>query len=96
MELAALVGKMMAKEPERRFQEPKEVAQALTPFFKKGDLAFKSPEAEVSYAGRSGSGRPVPGVVSTPSQPVTNDAGPIAPSRRGRPRRQHPKRSGRA
>ena len=28
-ELAALVAKMMAKEPERRFQEPKEVAQAL-------------------------------------------------------------------
>src|SRR5271168_2619982 len=36
VELAALVAKMMAKEPERRFQEPKEVAQALTPFFKKG------------------------------------------------------------
>ena len=36
VELAALVAKMMAKEPERRFQTPKEVAQALTPFFKKG------------------------------------------------------------
>ena len=35
-ELAALVAKMMAKEPGRRFQEPKEVAQALIPFFKKG------------------------------------------------------------
>ena len=34
VELAALVAKMMAKEPERRFQEPKEVAQALAPFFK--------------------------------------------------------------
>ena len=29
VELAALVAKMMAKEPERRFQEPKEVAQAV-------------------------------------------------------------------
>ena len=35
-ELAAVVAKMMAKEPERRFQHPGEVAQALTPFFKQG------------------------------------------------------------
>ncbi len=36
VELAAIVAKMMAKEPGRRFQEPKEVAQALKPFFKAG------------------------------------------------------------
>ena len=37
VELAAVVAKMMAKEPRRRFQTPGEVAQALTPFFfKKG------------------------------------------------------------
>jgi serine/threonine protein kinase len=34
-ELTALVARMMAKDPECRFQEPKDVAQALTPFFKK-------------------------------------------------------------
>ncbi len=34
-ELAALVAKMMAKDPGRRFQTPGEVAQALVPFFKK-------------------------------------------------------------
>ena len=34
-ELAALVAKMMAKDPARRFQTPGEVVQALTPFFKK-------------------------------------------------------------
>ena len=34
VELAAVVAKMMAKEPGRRFQTPGEVAQALTPFFK--------------------------------------------------------------
>jgi hypothetical protein len=33
-ELAALVARMMAKEPEDRFQTPAAVAQALTPFFK--------------------------------------------------------------
>ena len=33
-ELAALVAKLMAKEPRRRFQTPGEAAQALTPFFK--------------------------------------------------------------
>jgi serine/threonine protein kinase len=34
VELAAVVSKMMAKEPESRFQTPGEVAKALTPFFK--------------------------------------------------------------
>ena len=40
-ELAALVGKMMAKDPAARFQTPGDVAQALTPFFKGGNEAFK-------------------------------------------------------
>jgi serine/threonine protein kinase len=35
VELAAVVAKMMSKEPERRFQTPAEVAQALVPFFKR-------------------------------------------------------------
>ena len=34
VELAAVVGKMMAKERERRYQTPAEVAEALKPFFK--------------------------------------------------------------
>ena len=41
-ELAALVAKMMAKDPARRFQTPGEVAEALTPFFKKANVAFKA------------------------------------------------------
>jgi formylglycine-generating enzyme required for sulfatase activity len=48
VELAALVAKMMAKEPARRFQEPKEVAQALLPFFKKGGVVGQGPKPEVS------------------------------------------------
>jgi serine/threonine protein kinase len=38
VEVTGLVGKMMAKEPERRFEAPKEVAQALKPFFKAGNV----------------------------------------------------------
>ncbi len=52
-ELAALVAKMMAKEPGRRFQTPGEVAQALTPFFKKGTVAFKVPKMDVSQDSHS-------------------------------------------
>ena len=33
VELAAVVAKMMAKDPSRRFQTPGDVARALTPFF---------------------------------------------------------------
>jgi uncharacterized protein (TIGR03067 family) len=40
-ELAALVAKMMAKDSRRRFQTPGEVAEALTPFFKKGNAPLK-------------------------------------------------------
>ena len=50
-ELAALVAKMMAKDPARRFQTPLQVALALTPFFKKANSAFKSTRADVSLAG---------------------------------------------
>ncbi len=48
VELAAVVAKMLAKEPERRFQTPAEVAEALKPFFKRGHLDCKAPKPEVS------------------------------------------------
>ena len=38
-ELTAVVAKMMAKQPEHRFQTPAEVARALVPFFKGGKTA---------------------------------------------------------
>ena len=44
-ELAAVVAKMMAKEPSRRYQTPAEVMQALKTFLKPGGLA--SPESEL-------------------------------------------------
>jgi serine/threonine protein kinase/lysophospholipase L1-like esterase len=47
VELAAVVAKMMAKEPAKRYQKPLEVAQALTPFFKPG---VKGPGAPPSLS----------------------------------------------
>ena len=58
-ELAALVARMMAKDPARRFQTPGEVAKALTPFFKKGDAVIKGFQDGPAYSGFS-----LPGSVS--------------------------------
>ena len=71
-----LVAKMMAKDPARRFQTPGEVAQALTPFFKKANAAFKSAKLDVSQASQSGAGPPGGKAVLTPSQPATDAGGP--------------------
>jgi hypothetical protein len=49
VELAAVVARMMAKDPGRRYQTPKEAAQALSPFFRKGAAAAK--EAAVTAPG---------------------------------------------
>ena len=81
-ELAALVAKMLAKDPSRRFQTPGEVAQALAPFFKKGSVAFKSPLTDVSLAGRMNEGRPVTGDVSRPTRPATEAGGPVVRARK--------------
>jgi serine/threonine protein kinase len=45
VELAALVAKMLAKEPVRRFQTPGELAPLLTPFFKSGAMSSARPNA---------------------------------------------------
>ena len=76
IELAALVARMMAKEPERRFQTPKDVAQALLPFFKKGIAGAAGSKAEMSQPGGVDEGRVSTGVRSVPTQPP-----PITPPR---------------
>ena len=75
VELAAVVGKMMAKEPERRFQEPKQVAQALLPFFKKGSSGSVRPKPDVSQAGQTNARWSV----STPTQAATDAGRSAAP-----------------
>ncbi len=79
VELAALVAKMMAKDPDRRFQEPKEVAEALKPFFKP---AGSQPSA--SATGRPGTASsPTPTASpATVSPPAAVPA--AAPSGRGK------------
>ncbi len=67
-ELAALVAKMMAKEPGRRFQEPKEVAQALIPFFQKGASRPSGPSAEMSTAVSRTAATGTVGTASAPAQ----------------------------
>ena len=67
-ELAALVAKMMAKDLERRFQTPAEVAEALKPFFKKAGATSKP---EVSTLGQPGPRPEKVQAVSAVTEPAT-------------------------
>ena len=80
-ELAALVAKMMAKDPSRRFPTPVEVADALKPFFRKGNQP-PAPVTEVSQGGHSIPDQSRPRAVSAPTQPATGmrPASPPRPS----------------
>jgi serine/threonine protein kinase/formylglycine-generating enzyme required for sulfatase activity len=49
-ELSALVTRLMAKDPADRFQEPAEVAEALSPFFKKQSVSLGSTYLGASQA----------------------------------------------
>jgi serine/threonine protein kinase/WD40 repeat protein len=73
-EVAAIAAKMMTKEPERRFQDPKEVAQALKPFFKSGSAGSVGPKPQVSQAGRLMARGETASSVQVPSRPSTNAA----------------------
>jgi serine/threonine protein kinase/DNA-binding beta-propeller fold protein YncE len=80
--LAAVVARMMAKEPGKRYQKPTDVAQALTPFVKAGPpTPALAPCQLVSPA-------PIPAARQSPAPPPTDktvieavalDVRPIAP-----------------
>jgi serine/threonine protein kinase len=57
-ELAAVVARMMSKDPSRRFQTPRAVADSLELFFREGRATFKSPEAVFSSSGGLNAPRP--------------------------------------
>ena len=87
-ELAALVAKMMAKERERRFQAPGEVAKALAPFFKRAARVavasdIRTPPETAPTTGRSmdGSTHVATGSTWAPSPAVT----PLAERNQNRP-----------
>ena len=75
-ELTAVVSRMMAKQPENRFQTPAEVARALAPFFKGGKSA---PSATVTKS------EPAPAVPS--SSAALSPMAPPSPVRRSNPGR---------
>jgi WD40 repeat protein/serine/threonine protein kinase len=57
-ELAAVAARMMAKEPDRRFQTPREVAVALAPFFRTPAAVSLSPNLDVGNDLAADPGRP--------------------------------------
>jgi formylglycine-generating enzyme required for sulfatase activity/serine/threonine protein kinase len=87
VELAALVDKMMAKDPARRFQDPKDVAQALKPFFKAGSVGPSEGKAEVPQARGPVPSRETQSASPLPSQLVMDPGGAPAPgaSKAGEP-----------
>jgi formylglycine-generating enzyme required for sulfatase activity len=56
VELAAVVAQMMAKEPARRYQTPVEVAEALKPFCRQGQVGSRRSAGESSEPRRPESG----------------------------------------
>jgi serine/threonine protein kinase len=74
VELAALVSKMMAKDPERRFRTPAEVAEALLPFLGPEADRGSGSAAEISRVGPTALSHRPGGVRSGPPQSATAGA----------------------
>jgi formylglycine-generating enzyme required for sulfatase activity/serine/threonine protein kinase len=78
-ELAALVARMMAKEPEDRFQSPGDVARALTPFVSDGTRASVESKPAASAAARAAA-QPAAPTATTPP-PLPRNPAPPKPAR---------------
>jgi serine/threonine protein kinase len=78
-ELSALVARMMAKEPASRFQEPAEVAEALSPYFKKRSVALGAPNLGASQSMQSdrmlGSAETIQAATDAPAAPAAGSQG---------------------
>jgi serine/threonine protein kinase len=84
VQLAVIVATMMAKEPERRFQTPQEVAQALAPLLKKENPASQGAMPELSRADAARPPQPPPAAGRAENQPaVSVPQAPTSP-------REHP------
>ena len=84
-ELAALVAKMMAKEPINRFQTPGTVAQALLPFITKGNSGPAGPAPEVSRTVPPDPRPGRPAAVRAPARPAAETAPAPPPLPRNSP-----------
>jgi serine/threonine protein kinase len=84
-ELAAAVAKMMAKEPELRFQAPADVAQALIPFFMPGSDARRASAWNASVGRETAQPVGAAGPSPVPTEPAidraSNPPRPAAPLR---------------
>jgi serine/threonine protein kinase/formylglycine-generating enzyme required for sulfatase activity len=58
-ELSMLVARMMAREPAGRFQEPAEIAEALTSFFRKESVTVSGSKPYTSQVGQPAAGGPL-------------------------------------
>ncbi len=79
-ELAALVAKLMAKDPVNRFQTPGEAAQALAPFFRNGGPPFKGPETVASRSGLTNAGQQSHSASAIPGQPAVSSGKLVGPT----------------
>ena len=71
-ELAALVAKMMAKEPEHRFQTPAEVAKALTPFCKQQTKEAGDVRVESGSVSQSAEANRAPATAAVAPEPIAS------------------------
>ena len=80
VELAALVAKMMAKAPVRRFQTPAEVAQAIMPFLHPALGGSVASNAQAAQMGQQGTRRESREDRPMSAQSATNSAAVPAPA----------------